>query len=135
MYNPMFHGLLFPRTLRRRMHSFVYRQYEVWGLTAETLVRLAVLSFPSHPFSFDVRHPDGSDMEGWMERVLQLPAFQAEAERVARRYGAGGGKKGQAGLGGGGGGGGGGTNNDGEEKGSGESADAGAARRRRRALK
>lgn len=71
------------------MHSFRYGEYETWGLTAETLVRLCVLAFPAHPFPYDTRHPDGLCMEGWFGRVLALPEFRAEAERVYKKYGGG----------------------------------------------
>ncbi len=112
------------------MHSFRHGEYETWGLTAETLVRLCVLAFPSHAFPYAVTHPDGLDMEGWMDRVLALPEFQAEAERVARRYGGKGKGKGKKGA-------------KGKEEGEGSEADDGgkgedsaeAARGRRRALK
>lgn len=95
------------------MHSFTFGQYETWGLTAETLVRICVLSYPDHQFPYDTRHPDGRCMEGWMGRVLQLPEFRAEAERVARRYGG---------------------KSKGKGKGKAEEDSAEAARRRRRAL-
>lgn len=71
------------------MHSFRYGEYETWGLTAETLVRLCVLAFPAHPFPYDTRHPDGLCMESWFGRVRALPEFRAEAERVYKKYGKG----------------------------------------------
>ncbi len=67
-----------------RMHTFRYgEQWDVWGLTAETLVRLALLCFPDYPFPYDTRHPDGELMETWYERVLALPEFHREARAAA----------------------------------------------------
>lgn len=65
------------------MHTFTHETWDVWGLTGECLLRLALLCHPEHSFPYDTRHPDGTDMEDWFGRVLALPSFHAEARAAA----------------------------------------------------
>lgn len=41
--------------VRRRMHTFRHRDFNVWGLTAEVLLRLCLLAHPSHSYSYEVQ--------------------------------------------------------------------------------
>jgi hypothetical protein len=71
-------------SLGRRMHTFMHESYAVWGLTAETLVRLCVLTHPTHTFPYDTAHPDGTSLEEWFTAVVGLPDFAREVADVER---------------------------------------------------
>lgn len=63
------------------MHKFRHAdKWDVWGLTAETLLRLVIFCFPEHPFPYETCHPDGTHMETWYRRVLTLPEFHEQAQ-------------------------------------------------------